>query len=203
MEAINSIRLTGRITEPPVLDHVLCGEAFYSMRVAASRLSGTEDVLPVTCSERLFELTGEPKLCDTVSITGQIRSYNRRSEMGAHLVIAVFARTLEIPDEPPRREENDAELSGFICKPVIYRLTPFMREISDILIAVPRRYGKCDHLPVIAWGRNARFAERLEVGSRILLTGRLQSRRYKKLLAEGPEERTAYEVSCSSIDLLE
>ncbi len=98
---------------------------------------------------------------------------------------------------------NDIELKGYICKPVIYRTTPFMREIADILIAVNRSYGKSDYLPCIAWGRNAHFAGSLDVGSVVRLEGRVQSRVYQKQLSETEiVERTAYEVSCSILELL-
>ena len=199
MEAINVYRLTGRLAEPPILDHVLRGEAFYSMRVAAKRLSGYEDMLPVTCSEQLLEGIEALQENDIVEISGQIRTYNRRGDTGSRLIITVFARELDFADEPAAFV-NEAEIEGFVCKPVVYRLTPFGREIADILVAVPRRYNKCDHLPAIAWGRNARFAETLDVGARVRLCGRLQSRRYVKLLEDGSEEeRTAYELSCTSI----
>ncbi|MBR3383405.1 MAG: single-stranded DNA-binding protein [Clostridia bacterium] len=201
---MNSIRLTGRVTELPVYDHSICGEAFYRMRAAVARLSGSEDVLPVTVSERLLSGAPEELLLKPVEISGQIRSYNRRAEDGSHLLITVFAREISFPEEPSALpERNEAELEGVICKPVVYRTTPFLREIADVLAAVPRRYGKCDHIPAIAWGRNARFAEGLEVGARVLLRGRLQSRQYNKLLPDGTgEERTAYELSCSSIERL-
>ncbi len=225
--SINSIRLIGAIQREPIYDHTVFGEAFYSMEVAAKRLSGIEDLLPVTVSERLL---GDPEVnvCregSRVEIAGQIRSYNRRMDDKNRLIITVFAREIAFPDicetvsadteeafgaelkpalAAPQayvRDMNEAELSGTICKPVIYRTTPFDREIADLLIAVNRRYGKSDYIPCIAWGRNARFSGTLGVGDRVLVRGRLQSREYQKKLPDGStEQRTAYEISCSSIE---
>lgn len=205
-EALNSIRLSGRIFSSPVYDHTIFGEAFYKFEVSASRLSGTEDILPVTISERLLVglENGIAEVGNGIEISGQIRSYNQRTETGSRLIITVFAREVyffgsdEIDDF---RYFNETELIGHICKPVTYRTTPFSREIADILIAVNRRYGKSDYLPCIAWGRNARFASELTIGDYVLVRGRMQSRIYQKDLGNGViEDRIAYEISCSSIE---
>lgn len=194
----NRIILTGRISDPPVYDHEVLGEAFFKMYVAAKRLSGTEDVLPVTVSERLL---GENEYDEgaPVSVSGQIRSYNQRAEDGSHLILTVFARCLLTPEDG--EDVNEAEIIGRIVKPVVYRMTPFSREIADMLVAVRRRYGKSDYLPAIAWGRNARFAGTLTPGELVALKGRMQSRQYQKTLPDGSTvERTAYEISCASIE---
>lgn len=201
LDANNQISLAGAIASPPEYSHTLYGEAFYSLILNVDRLSGASDSIPVTVSERL--LCGIPlEEGSILSLRGQIRSYNQHSENGTRLTITVFAR--EISTEPQDDSHlNEAALEGHICKPVIYRTTPFSREIADILLAVNRRYGKSDYLPCIAWGRNARYVRELGVGNKIHITGRLQSREYQKCFADGSSEiRTAYEVSCSTIEEL-
>ena len=101
------------------------------------------------------------------------------------------------------QESNTIFLNGFLCKTPIYRVTPFKREISDILLAVNRMYNKSDYIPAIAWGRNARFCETLNVGDELMLWGRIQSRIYQKRLSEHEVvERTAYEVSITKMELV-
>lgn len=116
----------------------------------------------------------------------------------------VFARDVrEVEEESESAPEfnNNVKLSGYICKPPVYRVTPKGREIADVLIAVNRMYGKADYIPCITWGRNARYAGNLDVGTRIDVEGRLQSREYTKKLDDGTEEiRTAYEISVSRIE---
>ena len=51
---------------------------------------------------------------------------------------------------------NRIRLSGVLCKPPTLRCTPLGREICDIILAVNRRYGRADYLPLIAWGTVAR-----------------------------------------------
>lgn len=201
MDSNNIIYICGRALSDAEYSHTLYGEAFFKLKIAVERLSGTIDIVPVTVGERL--LNGI-KISEgaVFSIAGQIRSYNKSTETGSRLIITVFAREfLPVSDDQYGGDCNECELSGFICKPVVYRTTPFSREIADVLLAVNRRYGKSDYLPCIAWGRNARFLSNLNVGEKLNLTGRLQSREYKKLLPDGTTAiRTAYEVSCSTIE---
>lgn len=197
LENLNSVELIGTIASPVEYSHSICGEAFYHTELAVKRLSGTVDTVPVTISERLLG-SMEAECGMRFYIHGQIRSYNQRSERGNRLIITVFAREIRPSDED---DLNDVRLSGYICKNVVYRTTPFEREIADILIAVNRRYNKSDYLPLIAWGRNARFLSDAPIGTELSVTGRLQSREYKKLLEDGSEQiRTAYEVSCSAVE---
>lgn len=199
LETTNIIELVGALDSPLEYSHSVYGEAFFHFSLAVKRLSGTVDRIPVTIGERLLgDMDAECGM--RFNIFGQIRSYNQHTENGNRLVITVFAREIRLADEG-EADMNEAELTGFICKPVIYRKTPFEREIADILLAVNRRCNKSDYLPLIAWGRNARFLSDAPVGTELSVVGRLQSREYKKLLEDGSEQmRTAYEVSCSAVE---
>lgn len=195
----NSAIITGKICDAPVFTHSIFGEAFYSFKVEVPRLSDYNDVLPVTASERL--LTEGLALNTTVTIVGQIRSYNKMIDGANRLILTVFARDLILDPEDQPENPNQVVLNGCICKPPIYRMTPFEREISDLLVAVNRAYNKSDYIPCIAWGRNARFAKGLQVGQLLKITGRMQSREYEKLQADGSKVvKTAYEVSISSLE---
>lgn len=181
--------------------HSLYGEAFYSCFIDAARLSGTADSLPVTISERImpeFEELSRGKW----RVSGQLRSYNKQTEGACRLVLTVFARELERAQENAP-DQNEIQLDGFLCKSPVFRTTPFSREITDMLVAVNRSYNRSDYLPCIAWGRNARYASMLEVGSHVRLRGRVQSRAYQKQLLSGDiADRIAYEVSLSSLERL-
>ena len=137
-----------------------------------------------------------------VETSGQFRSYNRHEGLKNKLVLSVFVREWEFVDENPEAgKTNQIYLDGFICKEPVYRKTPLGREIADLLIAVNRPYGKSDYIPCIAWGRNARFASTFEVGGKIQVWGRVQSREYvKKISEEEIEKHIAYEVSVSKLE---
>ena len=135
---------------------------------------------------------------------GQFRSYNRHEENRNHLILSMFVRELEFIDEIGGRKPNSIFLDGYICKQPVYRMTPLGREIADLLLAVNRAYGKSDYIPCICWGRNARFAGKLEVGERIQVWGRIQSREYQKKVGdELVVNRVAYEVSVNKLELKE
>ncbi len=161
------------------------------------RLSGQADVLPVTISERLIQ-GNDFKIGSTICALGQFRSYNKLEGGRSRLMLTVFVR--EIVENAPSGNPNSIVLSGYICKPPVYRTTPFNREIADLLVAVNRAYNKSDYIPCIAWGRNARFVQNLKVGDRVALSGRIQSREYQKRLSETEAvTMTAYEVSVSKL----
>ncbi|MBQ8177854.1 MAG: single-stranded DNA-binding protein [Clostridia bacterium] len=197
----NSVILAGKIGKKPEYSHEVFGEGFYESVIEVERLSAQVDMIPITISERLMEEVNLEK-GDNISIEGQFRSYNKLVENHSKLMLTVFVR--ECTDNPDEKNENSIELTGYICKEPIYRTTPFKREIADILVAVNRAYNKSDYIPCIAWGRNARFASKLEVGDKINLVGRIQSREYQKVFDDGTSEtRTAYEISISRISYAE
>jgi single-stranded DNA-binding protein len=197
----NKVTIMGEIVSGFSYSHEIFGEGFYMMYVRCQRLSENFDSIPVMVSERLMDV-GKDYSGQLVSINGQFRSYNRHEERKNRLILSVFAREIEFLDEVPGgSESNQIFLDGYICKAPVYRKTPLGREIADVLLAVNRPYGKSDYLPVILWGRNARYATYFKVGERMRVWGRIQSREYvKKLDDERTETRTAYEVSVSRIE---
>ena len=170
------------------------------MDIAVKRLSGQTDILPLMVSERLLDVHQDYS-GSTIEALGQFRSYNRHEGVRNRLMLSIFARKVRFMEEfTDYTKTNQIFLDGYICKPPVYRKTPLGREIADILLAVNRPYGKSDYIPCISWGRNARYASSFEVGARVRIWGRMQSREYTKKLSEtGSEKRIAYEVSINKI----
>ncbi len=195
----NVISLVGTVTDGPDYSHNARNENFYKIFVSTPRLSGTNDILPVTISEKL---TTE-WLCKgaKVKITGQLRSYNKKTESGYHLILTVFVKEIALAEDKEVESANEIYLNGYICKPCLYRKTPSGREITDLFIAVNRAFNRSDYIPAIAWGRNAVLAARLKIGANIQIWGRLQSREYVKHISDTEgEPRTVYEVSIVRMD---
>jgi single-stranded DNA-binding protein len=199
-ETGNIIHLRGHVCQNLQFGHELFGEQFYTTTLRVPRLSGAEDFLPITISERLLmdtDITAGSLLC----LEGQLRSYNKIVEGSGRLLITAFAQRLlpEDNDENPNR----VLLTGALCKPPSYRTTPFGREIADLMLAVNRSYGKSDYIPCITWGRTARYAVGLKTGDKVQLVGRFQSRNYQKQLPDGTVvTKVAYEVSVSRLNAL-
>ncbi|MDY3920233.1 MAG: single-stranded DNA-binding protein [Candidatus Limivivens sp.] len=200
----NQVSIMGRVASEFVFSHEVFGEGFYMLDLLVKRLSDSSDRIPVMISERLIDVTQDYQ-GEYIQVEGQFRSYNRHEEKKNRLVLSVFAREVSfVEEEDDKVKSNQIFLDGFICKPTVYRKTPLGREIADMLIAVNRPYGKSDYIPCICWGRNARFASNFDVGNRVQIWGRIQSRDYmKKLDGDLTEKRTAYEVSISKLEYLE
>ena len=205
----NHLVLVGKVTSEKRFSHETYGEKFYIFDMEVARLSDTTDIIPVTASERILNdelLTIGNKLV----IRGQFRSYNSYVNEKSKLVLTVFAKDVlteaELSEEEleeTKRTSNEVVLVGYICKPPIYRQTPFGREIADVLLAVNRAYNKSDYIPTIAWGRNARFCQNLPIGTEVKIVGRVQSRNYEKKYEDGTiEQRVAYEVSIASLQVV-
>ena len=198
----NQALIIGAIEDEFQFNHEIYGEKFYTCTIRVPRLSGTDDNVRIMVSERLI-MDGEYNVGDKVEVSGQFRSYNSYENGDNRLVLTDFAKDIEHYEESDNKNPNTLYLNGFICKKPVYRTTPFGREITDLLLAVNRSYNKSDYIPIIAWGRNARFAKNLNVGDNVKIWGRIQSRTYQKRISE--EEtltKTAYEVSVNRMELV-
>ncbi len=192
----NRIELRGTCASAPVISHSGRDEAFYTFPIAVLRLSGVTDTINVIIREEAAK-SGIISPGARLQVTGEIRSFNNKSGVGNRLVITVFAKRIE----PSCDEDcNIAELAGTICKPPVLRITPMGREICDIMLAVNRRYGRSDYLPCIAWGHAAVAASNWVTGTKIRLSGRLQSRDYIKTADGVSVQKTAFEVSVSEME---
>ncbi len=191
----NYCLLRGAMTAVPRYSHSGRGEDFYQFPLEVCRLSGATDTINIIARSSILdalEVKENRKLC----IEGELRSFNNKSGDGPKLIITVFAKEMRFEYG---EDENVIELRGTICKPPTLRVTPMGREICDLMIAVNRRYGRSDYLPCIAWGAKAREAADWCVGTCVALSGRVQSRKYTKIIDGESFEKTAYEVSVIDI----
>lgn len=198
-QTVNQVSLRGQLVELPVYSHENHGKTFYRFFLSIPRLSGNVDTLPIIISEDLLtqiDLSGGSQL----TVTGQIRSHNIRTDGVRHLMIFVFATSITAEDGDPI---NDVILEGPLCKEPTYRRTPLGREICDIMLAVPRTFQRADYLPCILWGRTAQEVAACHTRDWVRICGRLQSRNYIKITDSGALQRTAYEISALTADILE
>ena len=198
-EDTNYVVLNGTAVDAPQLSHNAGGRPIYTMRLSAERLSGREDVLNLTLREELCERLAI-KAGDKLTVTGAMRSCNHLEDGRSRLLLSVFAREAEPGGDD---KQNSILLTGTICKPPSYRVTPLGRELCDVMLAARRKYGKFDFLPIIFWGRNAKLTGTFTAGTRISCEGRVQSREYIKKTEDGETVKTAYEVSAGFVEVIE
>lgn len=197
--SVNQITIRGNLQNLPQFSHENHGKRFFRFHLEVPRLSGAVDILPVVASEYVLnqmDLSGGEML----TVTGQIRSHNIRSDGVRHLLIFVFAQNIICEDDEPM---NDVLLKGPLCKEPNYRRTPLGREICDVMLAVGRGFKRADYLPCILWGRVAQEISQCHTRDMIQISGRLQSRIYTKITDDGPQERTAYEISALTAEIID
>ena len=199
----NQAQVSGVISDEFTFNHEIYAEKFYTFTLTVPRLSGIDDSVRIMVSERLLA-DQHFSVGDTIDVDGQFRSYNSYDPGGDNrLILTIFAKDIKHSDGNRSHNPNMLYLNGFICKQPIYRTTPFGREITDLLVAVNRSYNKSDYIPVIAWGRNARYAKTLNVGDNVKVWGRIQSRNYQKRISDDDViTKTAYEVSVNRMELV-
>ena len=195
----NQIILRGSLASLPQLSHENHGKRFFRFLLDVPRLSGAVDTLPVIAEESILN-SADLSDGEMLTVTGQVRSHNIRSDGKRHLLIFAFASSIVCEDGEPL---NDVVLEGPICREPTYRRTPLGREICDVMLAVPRAFKRADYLPCILWGRTALEASQCHTRDRIRIRGRLQSRVYTKVTETGSEERTAYEISALTAQIPE
>lgn len=194
----NSTVICAAAAEKPEFSHEVLGSRFYSFPAKCARRSGVMDSIPCLVPERFIDLVQVDK---KLMFIGHMRSFNKRVDDSTRLIINVLVKN--VSDKLYDETYNEVTLRGYVCKNPVYRKTPFGKEITDILLAVNRSFGKSDYIPVIVWGRNARIASGLHVGDKLHIEGRLQSRDYEKVLDNGEViHRVAYEVSAYSLVVL-
>ena len=195
----NRIVLRGSLLSLPAFSHENHGKRFFRFTLEVPRLSGAVDLLPIVAEEAILnhmDLSGGEML----TVTGQVRSHNLRTDGSRRLLIFVFAADILAEDGEPM---NEVVLEGPLCREPTFRRTPLGREICDAMLAVPRAFRRADYLPCILWGRTAQEIAACHTRDRIRICGRLQSRIYTKLTEEGPVDRTAYEISALTAQVIE
>ena len=195
----NQITLRGQLLSLPHFSHENHNKKFFRFTLEVARLSGAVDLLPVVAEETILnslDLSGGEML----TIYGQVRSHNLKTDGIRRLLVFVFAQSIVCEDGPPI---NDCTVEGVLCREPVYRRTPLGREICDVMLAVSRGYRRADYLPCILWGRTAAEASACHIRDMIRICGRLQSRTYTKMTDNGAEERTAYEISALTAEFPE
>ena len=197
-EARNQLFLRGTVLREPEFSHENHGRSFYRFYLEVPRLSSAVDVLPVIAGAELMasRISGDEEM---ITVTGQLRSHNIRIDGKRRLLVFIFATDICFEKGAPR---NEISLEGIVCRDPTYRRTPLGREICDVMLAVPRGPRRTDHIPCILWGQTARLFSSCGTGDRVMIFGRLQSRNYTKMTDEGAIQKTAYEVSALTGEIL-
>lgn len=192
------------------------GTKIYETELEVSRLSGNVDLLHIFISDRM-ENFSSVLVGNFLKIEGNIRSSQYRDETGKRRS-KIYVNTRRIVDVNDCSvgciHENNVELEGVLYKKPLLRKTktnvvkvtngdPVKGDIAELMLLVSNGYGKYEHIPVIVWSQNAKYISSFDEGTKVSVTGRFQSRRYLKHIGDEIKELVAYEVSASTVEVLD
>ena len=201
METDNAVALQGILKELRKVDNInTLPFNGYELTVVTERRSGALDEAIVYVQGDNVDSIG---VNAPVMIFGSLQAY--KNFITGKVLVYVLAETAQQITGEHWDYENEVQLSGVLGSGITYRETPLGKRISDISVLIENRLKDLHgcYIPCIAWGRNARYASGLDVGTHIKVFGRIQSREYTKRISETEsEQRMAYEVSVSSIELV-
>lgn len=192
----NYLTLEGEVASDLKVTYQLEGTKYYRFYLKVYRKSSIADILPISVAEDIIK-TIDFKEGMKVRVKGSIRAYNK-----SRMIFKVYAQRIETLIDSSCTF-NRVSLVGYICKKDALRETPLGRNITDFLVATHRSRRKSDYIPVLSWGRNAKFVDDLKIGDCVKIEGRLQSREYTKTLENGVTiAKVVYEVSSRNIEVL-
>lgn len=185
------------------------GVAYFRNEIVINRISGKTDKISILIPKDLIEIKDYIiSKGVTVEICGEFNSKNWvGKDKKSHLDLFITVTAIRKLFEKEKININNIYLDGYICKPVKCRDTPLGKKIADINVAINYDYKESSYIPCIAWDNDARFVSDLNVGDRIKIFGRIQSRKYFKKyegfeLLENPIEKIAIEVSIKYIGII-
>lgn len=182
----NEIVLTGRIEKP-----FEKAEKYYHGIVAVKRPYGdAEDHVKVTS-------TKEPDTKDGfVSIIGSI-IVTRSSSKFKRYDLGVKAEHIEVIEAD--YYQNDLSMMGEVIYVSELRQTPSGKDVLNIKLAMGE-----SRIPCILWNSNARYAaEELSHGDIVSITGRIQTRSYKKYINDEEYTIPTQDVNVYSLTRIE
>ncbi|MDR2889500.1 MAG: single-stranded DNA-binding protein [Lachnospiraceae bacterium] len=188
----------GTIAEEFILSHELYEERFYLTTISVLRNSGVSDDLLLMVPDCFIDPEKKYKGL-TISVVGQYRSHTIHVNKRRQIKLWIFAKKIKVGDQIDMiRENNQIYLRGYLKKPPTVRISASGWLVSDLVLEVPRSYGKSDSIPCVCWAIDAGSHS---VGELCIVRGRIQSRKYQKQLSDGEIcIRTAYEVAVRSVE---
>ena len=190
-------------------------EVFYRVLLNVPRFSNNYDSVPLVVSGKLLVHT-ELEPGTYIKVEGSIRTRDY-DEKQHHVAVFAYIDDLNVITEEEFKNienPNRVYLDGTVCRETSPRHTNSGRVITDIILAHNRWFPtrtlrklkgvshESYYIPCIAWGPNAKAAAKLHAGDSISITGRFQSREYRRKSDKLNNVHVAYEVSIINYSLI-
>lgn len=172
---MNNVELAGIVTEYKY-SHKIKELDIYQGTLKVYRNSGIPDYIPFQYFKEDIKV-GEP-----YSFKGELRTFRQEEYPKKRHYVKVLADKQLL--EPIM--DNHVKLSGVIRYKTPLRKTPLGKSITDFSIEI-KDSGYTAYISTIAWGYCANIIDKFKDGDPITITGRIQSRIYKKQTGESHE----------------
>lgn len=194
---MNNVKLKG-ILRDIEHSHSIGDIEYDKADLIVQRENGIDDII----SLRFKKFSNTYKDGDTVSLVGNVRSYSKQLNDGKNKVDIYVFTYFDSPEDDDIT--NSVVVDGRICKIEDVRILPNGKKNIHFIVAnnLVTSDGKKlnSYLPCIAWGKTAQEISNMRVNDFIQISGKLQSREYKKYIAEDDFEiRIAHEVYVDSV----
>lgn len=164
----------------------------YEVMIRCKRGSGKYDDIRVWIDSLAVD---EISIGERLLIQGEFQTVKRNTfPQTEHYVLAIGIKELWGEDV------NRIFLSGTVIRKPVYRKTPKGRIITELKVSVERASGLTDHIPCVAWEKNADYASRLRMGAEVGFSGRIQSRQFIKEINGVQMEHTTHEISIADFE---
>ena len=193
---MNNVRLKGILTNIES-SHMIQGIEFNKANLIVKREDGKEDTINV----RFKRFSNPYSDNQEVALCGNVRSYSSKLDNGKNKVELYVFTYFDQPElnEEDQEEINRIDIDGRICKIDPLKVTRNGKKnlhfiLANNLIVSDGTKKLNSYIPCIAWGNVAEELSKLTVNTKLLITGTLHSREYKKVMPDGSFEfRVAHE----------
>lgn len=188
----NEIIVAGKVLSEPKFLFKTQKDEYFQFFVEVERISGAKDILPIVVPSNVKNQVKED---DFLKINGQIRTCNQNDKLIVNIAGQEIFKGIY--------SQNQVSIEAYVVKKPVHRTTPLGKDITELLIACNREAGGSDYIPCICWFENAVLSSNFEVGTHIIVSGRLQSREYKKKTNNKTITKTTYELAIKELEVLE
>lgn len=204
MENFNSVELGGKIIDVMPKFLAKSGIVCTRCKIVTTRYSSIDDiielVIPETVAKHEYIVSVSHVIDNRLIVHGSIRTTNINGKLIQY--VYVDSTSEEEPGEPLNL--NNIKLSCIITRKPTYRHTPLGRVITDLFVAhnVDNKHVSY-YIPCIAWGSTGVKLSNYDVGTKLVINGRYQSRIYKKFNGKDMIEFMVNELSINSFEVIE
>lgn len=197
----NVVHLVGVLATPFVKSHVNHKIEFCKAQLRIKRLSGIEDAVTIVVNKSWLE-NRKVDVGMTLRINGILKTHFKLVKYKCVELYVFVNGYAVVPIDTPHENEVWLRAKMSQYNKAFFRQTLSGKTIADFTVQQENRNNKHTfNFPCIAWGSSATWVKNVELGTVLMIRGRLQSRIYEKQISELESiSIQTYEISVNKIE---